>query len=481
MELHKTLCAFLIALHTINASAQEGSWSNLFGGSNGIHGSINTLVIDPNGNVYVGGDFSEAGGVQTNNIAFWNGVEWSSVGSGFNDLVFALEIDEEGNLYAGGRFTKSDTLTLNGIARWDGQQWHALGAGLEKEFDLGHSTAIVWDLEIDKTGNLFVGGDFTAVDNILTRGIAVWDGDKWEVPGGGVDKVVGCLDLTLDDVFAIHANDSGEVYIGGNFREVGGVVANGIAKWDGLEWSSLGEGVPSSCNSVLALAEYNGDVFVGGSFSEVDGVEASGIARWTGSTWDGLNGGVLGDSGSVFAFASGIDGLYVGGRFVGAVNSKAGNIAQWTDEGWKMLGMGISSPGFPYAIAVYQEKVYVGGFLITEAGGLPSFGLALWRNGQSVSKEKAQPLGTVLRHISIFPNPISHAAIIEIDIANSSKMKIQVYNLLGQLVSTVYEGYPIKGVNVIEWESIQLPAGVYIIRIQQDGILYSQVVTRISR
>ena len=52
-------------------------------------------------------------------------------------------------------------------------------------------------------------------------------------------------------VRAIVADGSGNVYIGGNFRVVGGVTANYIAKWNGSAWSSLGSGMDSV---VYALA-----------------------------------------------------------------------------------------------------------------------------------------------------------------------------------------------------------------------------------
>ena len=43
-----------------------------------------------------------------------------------------------------------------------------------------------------------------------------------------------------DGISAVVADSCGNVYIGGSFRVVGDVIASRIAKWDGTKWSALG-------------------------------------------------------------------------------------------------------------------------------------------------------------------------------------------------------------------------------------------------
>ena len=40
----------------------------------------------------------------------------------------------------------------------------------------------------------------------------------------------------------------GNVYVGGVFTTAGGVPVNGIAKWDGSNWSALGSGFNTGSN-----------------------------------------------------------------------------------------------------------------------------------------------------------------------------------------------------------------------------------------
>ena len=85
-------------------------WIPLGSGINGalsdwVPPTVNTMLADSSGNLYVGGAFTTAGGLPVNSIAVWNGAQWAAMGSGVNNPVNALALDASGSLYAGGRFT----------------------------------------------------------------------------------------------------------------------------------------------------------------------------------------------------------------------------------------------------------------------------------------------------------------------------------------------------------------------------------------
>jgi len=79
-------------------------------------------------NVYVGGVFTQAGGVPAIGLAKWDGTNWSGVG-GFSGLVFEMTTDGT-SLYVGGAFTNAGGILATNIARWDGTSWSALGDGI---------------------------------------------------------------------------------------------------------------------------------------------------------------------------------------------------------------------------------------------------------------------------------------------------------------------------------------------------------------
>ena len=111
------------------------------------------------------------------------------------------------------------------------------------------------------------------------------------------------------------------LYAGGYFTNVGGVAANGIAKWDGSSWSALGSGVGVGGGAgVSALAVYDDGrgpaLYAGGYFTSVGGQPRNNIAAIDAPTGTvtGWNPGAFGGVG-VFTLAVSGSTVYVGGEF----------------------------------------------------------------------------------------------------------------------------------------------------------------------
>src|SRR5213594_1670124 len=127
---------------------------------------------------------------------------------------------------------------------------------------------------IDDSGNLYIGGDFTAVGDVIANHIAKWNGSSWTALGSGMNSNVYALAVSGSDVYA-----------GGVFTTAGGSVANYIAKWDGSSWSALGSGMN---HIVTALAVSGSDLYAGGQFTMAGGSAADRIAKWNESSWSAL-------------------------------------------------------------------------------------------------------------------------------------------------------------------------------------------------
>jgi hypothetical protein len=120
--------------------------------------------------------------------------------------------------------------------------------------------------------------------------------------------------------------DGTDVYAAGEFVTAGGVTANGIAMWNGSDWSALGEGMNSD---VLALAAdtSSGDLYAGGGFTTAGGISADHVARWDGAAWSALGSGT---NLPVHALAmAGSEGLYAGGEFTTAGTKSSLHIGRW--------------------------------------------------------------------------------------------------------------------------------------------------------
>lgn len=158
------------------------------------------------------------------------------------------------------------------------------------------------------------------------------------------------------------ATDGTNLYVGGRFSVAGGILANGVAKWDGQKWSSLGEGanngVSEGNNFVQTLAFIEGKLFVGGSFKYAGRKLAWGVAYWDGADWQTLGnpeeglrnisvfseGDTLLHPGHVSALGAYNHRIIFGGNFNLAGTKKATGVAAWnlqTNE-WESLWNNLS-------------------------------------------------------------------------------------------------------------------------------------------
>lgn len=108
-----------------------------------------------------GGSFGlvEGGTIPADNIARWNGVAWSPLGSGTNGTVRALAVLPNGDLAVGGNFTTAGGVAAQHVARWNGATWSSFGSGTD---------ASVNALAMHPMEGLFVGGTFTQAGGNLS-------------------------------------------------------------------------------------------------------------------------------------------------------------------------------------------------------------------------------------------------------------------------------------------------------------------------
>ncbi len=322
--------------------------SNGLGGPDSFAEALAIIGTD----VYVGGIFSSAGGIQVGNIAKWNGSGWSALGSGVSSQglgVTALAVSGS-DLYVGGEFGMAGGISVSNVAKWNGSSWSALGSGV------GGS---VYALAVSGS-DLYVGGNFSSAGGIPAKNIAKWNGSSWSALGSGADWWVDSL-----------AASGSDLYVGGRFSTAGGISVNRIAKWNGSSWSALGSGVNgvndvNNLYEVYALAVNGSDLYIGGNFNQVGGVAASKVAKWNGSSWSALSSGLGGTVNSpAHADALVVSGndLYVGGNFISAGGTSASNIAKWNGSNWSALGSGVNSRVF--ALAREGTKIYAAGSFTT--------------------------------------------------------------------------------------------------------------------
>lgn len=333
---------FIVSLLAVFLLFSTAKAEDYFALSTGVTGAVNAIVFDNSGNLYAGGDFTQAGGITVNRVAKWNGSNWSSLGTGINSSVTSLAVDKNSNLYAGGWFTQAGGIATNYVAKWNGTAWSALGTGMP---------AYVNALVVDSAGNLYAGGG-----NSTTGFVAKWNGSTWTTIGN-----------TNVRVYSLAFDNSGNLYAGGSFLQMGGNTVSYIAKWNGSTWSAVGNGIN---NQVTTLkTDKNGTLYAGGAFTQASGTAASYVAKWDGSAWRALDTGMNNRVTSLTVSSGNV--LYAGGQFTQASGQTVNYLTKWDGSAWKAISSGtnIGASASVYALAFNgQDHLYLGGNFV-QAGG----------------------------------------------------------------------------------------------------------------
>ena len=411
----------------IDPTFSDADWVSLNPGVAGTNGTVSAIVTDASNNLYIGGTFTLVGSVLANNIAKWDGTEWTALGAGStngaNNSV-AKMVASGNDIYAGGAFLSAGGVTnTTRIAKWDGSAWSALGTGANNTVGALMMSG----------GTLYAGGSFTTIGGVAAGGLATWNGAAWSAFGGtgatvvtalaaiGTDVYMGCSCTTAGGVAinrigkwstttstwsALGAGNTstvtalgvlgGELYAGasGNFTTTTGT-PTGIAKWNPStsQWLSVGTG--TNFGGLDALLVQGGNIYIGGRFTTVNGVTAVNIAKWNGSIWSavgtGTEGFLPGQQPTVNALAMVGTDLWAGGTFLSMGGSAAHGLGKWNGSAWSSVTTGLDNN--VTAMVMSGTNLYVGGNFISAPNGVTVNRVAKW-NGTTWSA-----LGTGVNHL----------------------------------------------------------------------------------
>lgn len=260
-----------------NLGYWDGNEIHAVGTTGGIVGTVYALAVAPDGVLYVGGLITNAGGVAVNNIASFNPATgtWAALGAGVNDAVYALELGTDASiLYVGGEFTAvgGGGATLNYLARWNRatSAWQAFTVGLNTG-----ANDIVYGIKRAAFGQLYIVGEFTGITGVSTRMVALYNGSVFLDVGNGVDLGFGTKIVNL----AIWQDD---LYVIGDFTRIGEIEASYIASWNGDQWTAVSDGLSAAASSFpTGLIPRRSSLLIGAATST--------IAPFAATDWDGAS------------------------------------------------------------------------------------------------------------------------------------------------------------------------------------------------
>jgi len=428
------------------------AWTPLTTGTNGEVWALAVIGTD----LYVGGNFTTAGGNTANHIAKWNGSAWSPLVSantsvnGINGIVTALTVIGT-DLYAGGWFTTAGGVPALNVAKWDGSNWTALGSGISAAGAINalvamgnniYATSYILDPALGGQGNI----------------IAKWDGSNWS------------QFTSMDDYVSTFLVDGTNLYAGGQFTMIGNVTANHIAKWNGSNWSAFGVGTDFYIGGT-GLEMMAGKLYVGGRFLNAGGSTANFIASWNGSAWSSFGSGSnIGMNNSVEGLKTMGSDLYASGSFTTAQGISANSIAKWDGTLWSPLGTGMNDG--VWRLAVVGSDLYAGG-IFTTAGGVSANYIARYScTGPNTLNEPQQNQKYDL--IQNQPNPFSSTTLIKYYVPETGLVKLSVYDIFGKETNVLVSEVKESGYYERTFDAKNLTSGIYFYTISTNGLTQSK-------
>ncbi len=301
--------------------------------------------------------------------------KWAPVGVGF-DRPPTLYTDTLNDLlYAGGqpKYT-ADSILIGGIGAYNGISVSPLNKGSST---CGFNFCSFAKVMQEYHGDLFVEArNETLDDTVNALGIARWNGHRWSSVGGGIrfddTSSGGIWDMVVHD---------NKLHVAGSFRYAGNVLANKVATWDGVQWSSVDSDTSfwTEQSWIKTMAFYKDELYIGGLVRTED-KSIHDVARWDGSSWQPVETTfTMFDEGLIIDMIVYKGELYIGGFFL-EPNSPGNFVARWNGTNWNRVGDGLrhsSGGGYVSKMEIVNDKLLITG-MFDKAGDIPVDNIVTW-------------------------------------------------------------------------------------------------------
>ena len=238
-------------------------------------GTVQSVILQPNGRIIVGGSFSRFSGTIRNGIVrlFANGNRDDSfnVGTGFTNFgVSSLSRQPDDKVIAGGIFTRYQGTDRNRICRI-----HSNGI-LDTDFSVGiGASSTVETTSIQSDGKVIIGGDFTSYSNSTVNRIARL------YANGFLDTTFSVGTGFNGSVNTTSIQSDGKVIIGGAFTGYSGEERNRIVRLhtNGVLDTTFNVGTGGNSTVSTISIQSDGRIIIGGDFTSYSGAERNRITR----------------------------------------------------------------------------------------------------------------------------------------------------------------------------------------------------------
>ncbi|MGA2869111.1 MAG: Calx-beta domain-containing protein, partial [Verrucomicrobiota bacterium] len=259
--------------------------------NSGANDVINAMVLQPDGRIIIGGNFTAFNGANRQHIARLNtdgSVDTTfNPGTGVNGQILSIALETNGQIVVAGDFTAVDGTNINSVARLNAN------GSLDASFNPGAGpNGVVNAVVVDALGRVIIGGDFDSVDGNNFGGVARLNVDGTFDPtfGSGIGTFNPNSGST-DPVYAL-AMQGSQILVGGSFAFMELANYNGLVRLnpDGTVDTTFNPGSDTNngtfnpqtglVDSIFAITlDPAGNILIGGDFTTYNQTRRVGIAR----------------------------------------------------------------------------------------------------------------------------------------------------------------------------------------------------------
>lgn len=233
----------------------------------GVSNYINTSIIQPDGKIILGGEFIMGGSghiIRYESNGYFDSTFDSGLGA--NQSITAINIQSDGKIIIGGYFTSFDGYATNRICRLNND------GSFDTTFVTGTGAdGAIQTISVESNGKIIIGGKFTLYNGINRNGIARLnsDGSLDLTFNSSAEPIVGPSVGHFSAVQTTSIQDDGKIIIGGNFTSYNGTGRNRISRINNNTINTSPLGITTFCSGESLFVSYtvNGIYNIGNVFT----------------------------------------------------------------------------------------------------------------------------------------------------------------------------------------------------------------------
>ncbi|CAM3652622.1 delta-60 repeat domain-containing protein [Flavobacterium chungbukense] len=289
----------------------------------------------------------------------FNTIDNGEFGDGFNNAVRTLQIQKDGNLIVGGNYVSLNGSPVSYLTRLNPD------GSIDESFDTGTGfNGKIYSSYLQEDGKIIVGGSFTIYNGISAGRIIRLNAD-----GSYDNSFNSTIGATSGIIYDIAKQSDGKIIIVGSFTKYNAITVNRVARLlpNGAVDSFFLTNSGSAVNITHVKVLPNEKIILTGNFTVFNGTVANRIIRLNNNgTYDASFNSGTGFNDDVKAIALQADGkIVLGGNFTTYNSNTANRIIRLNEDGTRdesfLTESGFSKEGVEVIRITQSGDIMVGG------------------------------------------------------------------------------------------------------------------------